>query len=278
MFRTLNRLGVSPAESFFYETRVFVEGPDDEELLEEGFRSTIGDRCQISSLGGRKAIEAEIQNLQKAEKEAKLDRLHCFIFDKDRDVTSLTSTTLVRVLQWDRYCFENYLLNVQILYDVLKEASKDDFPDRGAFRSKVTELAIRQIKPLVARKVFEQSRPMTTGLTQADLRDSYEEMAEVLSDQMKSLQKELNSQNLDEWRKQYLSDTKSSHAEYEREWSATWEIESDGKSLIEALCREYSIKRDRRELKKELVRGIREQKTPEWNMVVQLLSNAVKRP
>jgi hypothetical protein len=78
MFRALSRLGVSPAESFFYESRIFVEGPHDEELIEEGFRAVIGDRCQISSLGGRKAIENEIENLQQAEIEGRLDRLHCY--------------------------------------------------------------------------------------------------------------------------------------------------------------------------------------------------------
>ena len=46
MFRAMGRLGVSPAESFFYESRLFVEGDDDKEILEEGFRSAIGDRCQ----------------------------------------------------------------------------------------------------------------------------------------------------------------------------------------------------------------------------------------
>src|SRR5690606_34510688 len=36
MFQALGRLGITPAESFFYETRVFVEGDHDKEILEEG--------------------------------------------------------------------------------------------------------------------------------------------------------------------------------------------------------------------------------------------------
>ena len=155
MFRALGTLGVSPAESFFYESRLFVEGPHDQEILEEGFRSTLGDRCQISWLGGRKAIEAEVSSLQTAETQGNLDRLHCFILDNDRDITALRSTQLVRVLQWDRYCFENYLINSQVLYDVLKPYVRgDNFPeDRGEFQSSIKAQALEQLSTYPGVKV-----------------------------------------------------------------------------------------------------------------------------
>ncbi|WP_072659161.1 ATP-dependent nuclease [Mariprofundus micogutta] len=276
MFRALGRLGVSPAESFFYESRLFVEGPHDEELLEEGFRTTLGDRCQISSLGGRKAVEAEIRNLQAAEAEGRLDRLHCFIFDQDRDVTNLDSTPLVKVLQWDRYCFENYLLNVQALYDVLRpSATGTSFPDRGMFLQKVKELAFEQIKPLAARQAYEPDRLRGPGLTNEDIGGSFEDMRDILFGKLQSLKDSLSDLDLDTWRNSFLTSCESINAELVAAWDVNWAAKCNGKELIEKICREYSINRDRREIKKELVRLIRDQNSPEWRTVEGLLRESV---
>ncbi len=276
MFQALGRLGVTPAESFFYEQHVFVEGPDDEDVMEEGFRGTLGDRCQVSSLGGRKAVEAEIQNLQAAESAGRLDRLHCFIFDQDRSITNLSSTNLVKVIQWDRYCLENYLLNIQVLYDVLNAAPKDgELPDRGEFNSRVKELALEQLMPLAARQAYEPDRPVSPGLTNEDVRDSFQEMADILSDKLGELKGAVSTLDLNAWNNEFLARCSQVHAELASDWDSDWRLKCNGKVLLERVFREYTVNRDRRELKKELARGIREQQSPEWQAVDKMLREAV---
>lgn len=276
MFSALGRLGVSPAESFFYESRLFVEGPQDEELIEEGFRSVIGDRCQINSLGGRKAIESEIRNLQNAERTGRLDRLHCFVFDQDRDITNLTSTDQVKVLQWDRYCFENYLLNLQALYDVLRRGAKEgDLPDRGEFQARVKALALSLRLPLVARAAYESTRLINPGLTSKDLRPSFEEMSDLLVAQLKELQSSISAMNLFFWKEEFLNRCTKIDADTRSTWDSEWVSRCNGKELLELVCREYRINRDRREIKRELVRQIRDENSPEWQKVKSLLLRAL---
>jgi len=276
MFSALGRLGVSPAESFFYESRLFVEGPHDEEILEEGFRPVLSDRCQVSSLGGRKAVESEIRNLQKAEKAGRLDRRHCFIFDQDRDLTDLSSTSLVRVLQWDRYCLENYLMNVQVLYDVLRTAGKDDvLPDRGEFQARVKSLAMSQLTPIAARSAYEPTRPVSPGLTNDDLRPSFEEMSEILVMKLAQLKSSTDAIDPMIWKTEFLTNCRRIDAKLRKVWDSEWALKCNGKELLEAVCREFQINRDRREIKRDLVRSIRDQKTPEWQRVMELLRNAM---
>jgi hypothetical protein len=276
MFRALSRLGVSPAESFFYESRIFVEGPHDEELIEEGFRAVIGDRCQISSLGGRKAIENEIENLQQAEIEGRLDRLHCFIFDQDRNVSNLTSTELVRVIQWDRYCLENYLLNTQALFDVLKDSPKgEELPDRGQFQLILREEALKQIKPLAARKAYEPDRIRGPGLDNDDISDSFEAMRDILFAKLEELKTKVSTFDLASWKETYLEQCETINTELAKEWDGNWTSYANGKTLIENMCRKYKVSRDRREIKKEIVSRIRDQKTPEWQTVENILKEAL---
>lgn len=278
MFGALGTLGVSPAESFFYESRLFVEGPHDQELLEEGFRSTLGDRCQISWLGGRKVLEGEIASLQHAEKQGSLDRLHCFILDKDRSVTGMKGTALVKVLQWDRYCFENYLLNYQVLYDVIKKYAKvDEFPDRGNFQSKLKELAMDQTRPIAARETYEATRIGRPGLEDSDLRESYPEMAAVLKGKLTTLRDAVSSLNLETWEDTFLAGCQAREKELRKAWDDTWEKECDGKNLLLAVCRTYEVARDRKELKKEIIRVLRDQQATEWQEVDSRLRHAMNK-
>lgn len=273
IFRALGRLGVTPAESFFYESRIFVEGHHDEELLEEGFRMTLGDRCQINSLGGRKSVEAEVENLQKAETDGHLDRLHVFIFDRDRNVTSLESSKLVKVLQWDRYCFENYLLNTKVLYDVLKDFAGDKLPDRGVFQRNVKELAFKQILPLVARDAYDADRISSPGLEKGDIGDSYDSTAEILESKLAQLKTTIGSLELSAWKSTYIQNCRKFDEQLRSSWEKDWVDNCNGKELLEQIFRKYQINRDRRELKKDLIRRLRDRQEPEWKNVQGLLTS-----
>ena len=96
------------------------KGSHDVEVLQAGFDKLVV-KYHMTHLGGRRNIEKEIQTLQSAEARGEIDALNCFIFDLDNVPASLTSSRLVKVLQWKRRCVENYLIDEKIIYDLLSD-------------------------------------------------------------------------------------------------------------------------------------------------------------
>ena len=104
----LRRLGASQIESLLYKGTIFVEGPDDIALLEAGYGEVLR-RYKPKDLGGRSEIEKQINLLLAAEKQGEAVPSLGFIFDRDDAPTDLAGSKNVRILQWNRRCFENYL-------------------------------------------------------------------------------------------------------------------------------------------------------------------------
>ncbi len=104
-------------------------------------------------------VEKEIETLQKAERENEVDKLNCFVFDLDRAPTSAKSTPMVRVLQWDRYCLKNYLINPKLLFDELSDSEVPGLGSRGTFEARVRELALLQLNEVVAKEVYRDWSP-----------------------------------------------------------------------------------------------------------------------
>jgi putative AbiEii toxin of type IV toxin-antitoxin system/uncharacterized protein DUF4435 len=114
----LRHLGTSQSENLIYKGLVFVEGVDDVEILETGFVELLA-RHKIIDMGGRPEIEKTIAKLQASEGEARSGSKRYFIFDRDKKPTSLGDSRNVKVRQLDRYCIENYLIDVDVIVDFL---------------------------------------------------------------------------------------------------------------------------------------------------------------
>jgi predicted ATPase len=116
----LKRLGASESENLLYKGILFVEGPDDVTLLEAGFPALLR-RYKLKFATGRKEIEKTIRDLQKAEETIASSAPTYFIFDKDDVPTKLVSSSAVGVLQWDRRCLENYLIDLESVSNLLMD-------------------------------------------------------------------------------------------------------------------------------------------------------------
>jgi hypothetical protein len=114
----LRHLGTSQSENLIYKGLVFVEGVDDVEILETGFVELLA-RHKIIDMGGRPEIEKTIAKLQASEGEARSGSKRYFIFDRDKKPTSLGDSRNVKVRQLNRYCIENYLIDVDVIVDFL---------------------------------------------------------------------------------------------------------------------------------------------------------------
>ena len=149
--RALRLLGTSEVEEMLYDGTVFVEGEDDVELLEEAFPQSLA-RIKFKDLSGRGEVEKQIKRLQQAESEGQKENISYFLFDHDRQPTKLSSTLKVRVGQWDRYCIENYLLEPEILFDVIRSEKHKSFPSTlGEAEQLFRDLARRQLQYQTAK-------------------------------------------------------------------------------------------------------------------------------
>ena len=267
IFDALRRLGTTAAETLFSRGNIFVEGEHDAAVLEEGFyEQVMGYR--ITSLGGRMEVEKEIKTLQEGEKKGELEKLNCFIFDLDRAPANVESTDMVRVLQWDRYCLENYLVGRKLLFDELTESGVSDLGSRGTFEQRIVDLALGQLNEVVAREIYSNLEPDNPGLRSTDLVDkSYENIAEVLSGRLENIQNSLQMFDKVKWRRDFVQQCNQRHSELEEKWNEEWMKLCSGKRLIDSVYQEYTVRISKFDLKRRLSRRMRVEKSEEWTLI-----------
>jgi AAA15 family ATPase/GTPase len=186
LVQALRLLGTSEIEELLYDGIVFVEGEDDVELLELAFPETRS-RFKFKYLQGRGEVEKLIKELQKAEKAGNKDTISYFLFDRDGKQTSLTSTPKVQIQQWDRYCLENYLIDPDILCDVVtREYKTDQWPtSRGDAMKLFSRVANKQLRALVIEEVYKSLKYQNAECRAPDKNsNSFEDAAAVLFDRL----------------------------------------------------------------------------------------------
>jgi hypothetical protein len=186
--QALGRLGTSESEGLLYNATIFVEGDADADLLQTGFGDLLR-RYKVKDLGGRREVEKQIEQLQQAEKEGTKLSSRYFIFDRDELPTGLASSETVRLLQWDRRCLENYLIDFDVLTDVLKDSDivKTPFANQGEVTRTLRDLAMSQINEVVARKVYAEDAYEDPGIRPVEIRGK--DMGQIADALLKRLEK-----------------------------------------------------------------------------------------
>jgi len=275
IFDALNRLGTSAADSLFSKGNIFVEGDHDALLLEDGFYDYVAG-YKITSLGGRSGVEKEIETLQKAEKQGELDKLNCFIFDLDRIPTNINSSDFVKVLQWDRYCLENYLIERKELFDELLELGVPDLGSRGEFEKKIKEIAMQQLNEVVAREIYTQESPESAGLRSKDVEGKdFDQIAPILSGRLSALRSEVENHDDSTWQSNFIAKCKERHSELLPQWNEAWIKQASGKRLIDDMYKEYTINISKLALKRKLSKRININKTEDWTLVKSKIIDAL---
>lgn len=275
VFDALNRLGTSAADSLFSKGNIFVEGEHDALLLEDGFYDFVAG-YKITSLGGRSGIEKEIETLQKAERQGELDKLNCFIFDLDRMPSNIKSSQYVKVLQWDRYCLENYLIDRKELFDELIELGVPDIGSRGEFEKKIKEIALQQLNEVIAKEIYDRKSPVSAGLRAKDVEGkNFEQIATNLSGRLVALKSEMQNYDDNQWKSNFVQECKSRHSELLTLWNESWVKQASGKRLIDDLYKEYTINISKLALKRKLSKRMYLNKTEDWTLVKSKIIDAL---
>ena len=266
--RALRFLGMSEVEEMLYEGTVFVEGEDDVELMEEAFPESLA-RIKFKDLSGRGEVEKQIKRLQKAELEGQKENISYFLFDHDRKRTNLTDTQKVRVKQWDRYCIENYLLEPEILFDVISnERRKLSHQLRGRSSSSFKRLIHRQLQYQTATEIYlahDYAPPWDNDIARdVASADHLQAIAEVLLKRLEQMRAQLTRGD-GKWKEEFVGKCEKLLVEREPVWLRTWQTNCNGKRFFRDLYAECGLATDPLGLKRRLLKECKYRRAEGWN-------------
>lgn len=276
---TLRRLGTSESEGLLYQGTIFLEGQDDISILEAGFTSLLR-RYKLKDLGGRREIEKEIRQLQEAERKGVTLSPRYFIFDRDDLPTDLESSDSVRLLQWERRCLENYLIDIDILADLLMSSEIVQHPLKslGEVQKTLRDLAFRQLDGFAARKVYHNRGYINPGLRTNEISGKpLAQIAEHLCDRLMQLKIQTACIDKSGWSEQFLSECEEEKKALNALWEMKWINECNGKQLFNELCQIVHPKHGAKKLKVRLMTEMRLKPSEGWRTIDGLLRDLLDR-
>lgn len=273
VYEALKRLGTSASDDLLYKATVFVEGEHDSEILDAGFE-VLFRRYKLKDLGGRRAIEREIQELQNADTKGAEIAPKFFIFDRDGAPTGLKNSPRVRFLQWPRRCLENHLIDINILTNILKEPHVATKPVRsvGELQNILKELAMSQLDAAVAKLVYSNYAYENSGLRPAEVNGrSFPQIASVLFARLAEIKKQLDDAEEARWTQSFVAACEGQKVEMAEVWEAKWQEECDGKRLFADLQKRLEIAMPLLRFKKAVIREMKHEATEGWRAMESLL-------
>ena len=272
----LRRLGSSESEALLFKGTISVEGLHDVEILRAGFDQILG-RYKLKQLGGRGQLESDIRELQKAEERGDEIGYHFFLFDHDRKPTSLTDSKYVKLRQLQRFCLENYLLDIDIITDLTRDSQYSARPLNNVTdaTTMIKETALRQLDYVVALEVFKYLglENVHFDLTAFNL-SSPTEMAANIASQMTVFQQTFASLQ-PSFSSDFVRLFEAKVAELRALWDDKWREVCDGKRLFSDLRRDGVVQGDLLKLKRRIASEMRIKGTETWNSLDNLLKSLV---
>ena len=268
VFSVLQKLGSSSTDLLSTKGVIYLEGPHDTELLESAI-STLMAGFTAKHLGGRLGIEKNIHTLQKEEQKGRLDSYQLFLFDLDNKPTDLSSTGKVRLLQWDRYCLENYLLESDPIFEVVKQLNSviGDL-SRGSMLIKLKEIAFRQINRLACKEIVSGYLNDNHYLRIKEIvSDKPDETVKNLYNVLKTVKKAATDLIREVSEEQILAGIQKRISEITDEWQSKWVTRCDGKAVIAELHREFKIPKSHIDFKKKILELSRIQNYENWRLI-----------
>jgi predicted ATPase len=274
----LQRLGTSESEGLLYKATIFVEGEEDVDLLNGGFSELLR-RHKLKDLGGRYEVEKQIQKLQTLETAGdKLSRRY-FIFDRDGAPTGLHNSDAIRILQWDRRCLENYLLDIDILTSLLKnpEVIRNPLANQAEVSKLVKGLAMSQLTEFAAREVYRGYELEDPGIRPGDINGkSLEGISSALVARLQKIRGQVGPIDLEKWKTEFISACEKKINELEPTWDARWVELCDGKRLFVDMGKQLTLRMSVSKFKKRVMLEMRLATSVTWRQIDSLLKGLVQ--
>ena len=269
----LQKLGTSVSESLLYEGTVLVEGDDDVAFLEGGFNDLLK-RYKVKDRGGRREVEKTAKAIQALEANGEKVSPIFIILDKDEEITDLRDSDGVRVLQWARRCMENYLIDLDIITDLLKNSDIAKIPvtSQGEVDRILRELAFNQLNGMVSRVVYQSYGFQNPTLWADDVnKKTVPEIATALFTRLSTVKASLAFSDGEEWEKDFTDKCNTKRQELELTWEAKWKELCDGKLLFNDLQKSGRLKVGVSAFKRRIIQDMKLNKSENWRLVESLL-------
>lgn len=271
----LQRLGTSFSETLFYEGTILVEGDSDVDFLQAGFPEIVK-KYQVKARGGRREVEKAVLEIQELEKKGQpVDPLF-LIFDLDHEPTVLTSSKRVRLLQWPKRCIENYMIDIDVLANLLRDDQITITPidSAGEVHNLLRDLALEQLNSLSSRNVYTTRGYLAPSFLRTDLNlPTEKEIAEALFGRMLAAQQSMPLVEKDAWVDKFVADAGAEKAKLKLAWEAKWKDLCDGKQLISDLHKKLKFRMSEAGLKERIVRKMRDTGSDNWVLAKGLLQS-----
>jgi predicted ATPase len=276
----LRRLGTSEVDGLLFKATLFVEGEDDVALLQAGFGDLLR-KYNLKDLGGRREVEKQIQSLQEAEAQDEKVTPRYFIFDRDEAPSGLTSSSSIKVVQWERRCMENYLIELDILSDLLmdREIVAKPLANQGEVTNLLRTLALSQLDQFVARRVYSAYDYENSGLRAQEIKGKgLEEIGDILFDRLARIRTQIDGLDKSVWRAKFVSDCGEMKKQLEVVWTTTWPKDCDGKRLFRDLAHldSLQIRMPVRRFKVRVMNEMRNRSTEGWRTIDGILRNLLE--
>jgi hypothetical protein len=250
-----------------------VEGDDDAGILDMGFHDFLHG-MSVRKMQGRRSVERVARDLQAQEKEKNLDRLQVMIFDHDNFPSDLTSTEMVKVLQWDRYCLENYLLDAHVLSALLEDKMSKP-PSAGAINSRLEELSSALLRKRVAMHVYQMEFEIqNSGWRKRHAAESFKDIAAKLRETLRSTVKSATRFNDETFEDDFVEKCEREFQKQKTTWD--WRCQANGKELLNSLLTSFTVSVPRDVFKKDIMRQMRADRTNDWMKLADFLAKHLK--
>ena len=287
----LQRLGTSVSESLLYEGTILVEGEDDVTFLETGFPDVLR-RLKVKDRGGRREIEKTIAQLQDLEKEGQEASPIYIIFDRDEEPFKYENTRLVRILQWPRRCIENYMIDVDVIAELLKDPSVTRKPlaSAGEVYRFLKDVAFKQLNTVAARDIYSGYGFKNASLRKEDFKKPKKEerisdeerdlpeIAGALFERMSGARASMPDVQKDVWVDAFSMAVEIRKRELGLTWEGKWRELCDGKRFISDLHKAADISMAESAFKMRITRTMRDASSENWLLVKGLLEELILPP
>lgn len=273
----LRRLGATESENLLYRGVVFVEGPDDVILLEAGFSHLLR-RFKLKPSMGRTEVEKAAKLLEENEGTTVVSPSY-FILDLDDEATKINSSKSIRVLQWNRRCLENYLIDFEVLTKLLMddEVVQTPLKNEGEVKKLLTRLALSQLRDVALRSLYAENKFIGLGLRKEDLSPTNTEaVAKTLSERIQVAKSQLAVLDLETWSQTFTAAVESKRSELEKDWESNWVSLCDGKRLLMDLSKEITLRMHQKKFKLRLMKDMALSRTANWSEMESLLAELLQ--
>lgn len=267
VFNVLAKLGSNSTDMLSTKGVVYLEGPHDIDVLEQAI-SIYLPGFVAKYLGGRNEIEKNIKTLIEEDGRERLDLYQLFLFDLDNRPANISSSKRVKVLQWDRYCLENYLLDSDALFDTLKEcaASFNDIT-RGSMATRIKDIAFKQIPRSAARVVLSRIVSANQNLKLNEIiSDDPEETVRQLKEKLDAIGA-VTQTTVSRDNSELVNNIEQEINRMKDDWEAKWNARCDGKAVIGEIFKEFKVRISILDFKKKILEISKVNGYDNWRLV-----------